>query len=151
MKAFMLPALACTLVAGCYTYGPIGSADAVTPAPGTPVEVRLTTAGATALASQVGPDILLLQGQVVSADAAGLTLAVSHTETTRRITSEWKGEHVTLPREDIATVQGRRFSLGQTAVLGGLAGGGLVAAAVLIGGNGSSSTIAGGPPPHGPQ
>lgn len=151
MKAFMMPALACTLVAGCYTYGPLGSVDAVTPAPGTQVEVRLTTVGATALALQVGPDILLLQGQVVSADAAGLTLAVSHTETARRISSDWKGEHVTLPREDIATVQVRRFSLGETALLGGLAGGGLVAAAVLIGGNGGASGTAGGPLPQGPQ
>jgi hypothetical protein len=150
MKALLTAGLGTMLLAGCYTYRPLGSVEAAMPVPGTQVEVRLTTAGATALASQVGPDILLLQGQIVTADSAGLTLAVSHTQTARRISSDWKGEHVTLPRQDIASVQGRKLSVGGTALLGGLAGGGILAAAALIGGSGTSGT-AGGPPPQGPQ
>jgi hypothetical protein len=143
MKSLLTTGLASALLAGCYTYRPLASVDTAMPAPGTQVETRLTTAGATALASQIGPDVLLLQGQVVSADSSGLTLAVNHSETARRISSDWKGEHVTVPREDIASVQERKFSVGSTALLGGLAGGGLVAAVALIGGTGSAAGTVG--------
>ena len=139
MKALLTAGLTGTLLAGCYTYRPLPSVDAAMPAPGLQIEARLTSAGATALASQIGPDILILQGRVVSADSAGLTLAVSHTETARRVSSDWKGEHVTLPREDIASLEGRKFSVGGTALLGGLAGGGLVATFALIGGAGTTA------------
>ena len=139
MKSLITVGLGGTLLAGCYTYRPLGSVDAAMPAAGTQVEAKLTTAGATALASQIGPDILFLQGQVVSADSAGLTLAVTHSETARRVSSDWKGEHMTLPRDDIASIQVRKLSVGGTALLGGLAGGGLAAAFALIGGTGSSS------------
>ena len=151
MKSIVTAGLACTLLAGCYTYRPLGSVDAAAPAPGTPVQVRLTTAGASALASEIGPDILYLNGQVVSADSAGLTLAVAHTETARRLSADWKGEHVTIPREDIASVERRKLSVGGTALLGGLAGGGLVAAVALIGGSGSASGAVGTGPGPGHQ
>src|SRR5690242_8257465 len=130
--------LVCCLLAGCYTYRPLPAIDAVMPAPGTQVEARLTTAGAAALALQVGPDVLLVAGQVVSADSSGVTLAVNHIETARRISSEWKGEHVMLPREDVASLSVRKFSVGGTALLGGLAGGGLAATFALIGGTGTA-------------
>ena len=149
MKSFMVAGLGVALLAGCYTYKPLGNADEVVPAAGMPIQVRLTTAGATALASQIGPDILYLNGQALSADSTGLTLAVSHTETARRVSTDWKGERVTIPREDIASVEQRKLSLGSTALLGGLAGGGLVAAVALIGGTGSASgTVGTGPSPH---
>jgi hypothetical protein len=139
MKALLTAGLTCTLVAGCYTYRPLASVDAAMPPPGTQIEARLTTGGATALASQIGPDVLILQGQVVSADSTGLTLAVNHSETARRVSSDWKGEHVTLPREDIASLEGRKFSVGGTALLGGLAGGGIVATFALLGGTGTGA------------
>jgi len=151
MKAFLTVGLGAMFLAGCYTYRPLGPVDAALPAPGSQVEVRLTTAGATTLASQVGPDILLLQGSIVAVDSAALTLAVRHSETARRISSDWKGEHVVVPRQDIASIQGRKFSVGGTVLLGGLAGGGLVAAAALIGGGGTASGTAGGPPSQGSQ
>lgn len=151
MKSILAAGLGWSLLAGCYTYRPLGPVDAAMPPAGTPVQVRLTNAGSTALAAEIGPDILYLNGQVISADTTGLTIAVSHTETVRRISSDWKGERVTIPREDIARVDQRRLSVGGTALLGGLAGGGLIAAVALIGGTGSSSGAAGGPPPSGQQ
>ncbi len=141
MRLPLTVGLAGCLLAGCYTYRPLPAVDAVMPAPGTQVEARLTTAGAAALAWQVGPDVLLVAGQVVSADSSGVTLAVNHIETARRISSDWKGEHVTLPREDVASLRVRRFSIGGTALLGGLAGGGLAATFALIGGTGAASSI----------
>lgn len=141
MKSALTAGLACIALAGCYAYRPLASVETAMPAAGTPVQVRLTTAGATALASQVGPDILYLQGEIVSADPDGLTLAVTRAETARRIGVEWKGEQVTLPRGDIASVEQRRLALGPTAVIGGLAGGGVVAAYALFGTGGTSSGI----------
>jgi len=150
MKALLTAGLTGTLLAGCYTYRPLPSVDAAMPPPGHKIEVQLTTAGASALANQVGPDILYVDGTVVSADSSGLTLAVTRSVSARRLETDWKGEHVTLPREDIASMGERKLSVGGTALLGGLAGGGLVAAYALLGGSGGSSANA--PPPgQGPQ
>lgn len=140
MKSALAAGFACVLLAGCYRYQPLGSVDAAMPPTGTAVQVRLTTSGATSLASQVGPDILYLQGQIVSADPDALTLAVTRAETARRIEIEWKGEQVTLPRSEIASVEQKRLSIGSTVLIGGLAGGSVVAAYALFGTSGSSTT-----------
>jgi hypothetical protein len=141
MRSPLTAGAACCLLAGCYSYRPMPAVDAVVPTPGTQVEARLTTAGAADLALQVGPDVLRVQGQVVSADSSGVTLAVTRVETARHIGSDWKGEHVLLPRADIASLRTRKLSVGATALFGGLAGGGLAAAFALIGGTGSSSGV----------
>jgi hypothetical protein len=141
MRSPLTAGVACCLLAGCYSYRPLPAVDAAMPGPGTQVEARLTTAGAADLAQQVGPDVLLIEGQIVSADATGVTLAVNRVETARHIGSDWKGEHVALPRADIASLGERKLSVGATALLGGLAGGGLAAAFALIGGTGSASGI----------
>ena len=150
MKASMKAGLMCVLLAGCYTYRPLPSVDAAMPAPGTQVEVRLTTAGAAALANQVGPDVLFLEGPLVSADSSALTLKMARSETARHVSAEWKGEQVRLAREHIASVGARKLSVGATALLGGLAGGGLVAAYALLGGSGTTSGAVA-PPGQGPQ
>ena len=141
MRSLLAAGSACCLLAGCYSYRPLPSVDAVNPVPGTQVEARLTTAGAGNLASEVGPDVLSVEGQVVSADSSGLTLAVNRVVNARHIGNDWKGEHVMLPRGDIASLRVRRLSVGGTAILGGLAGGGLAAAFALIGGTGSASGL----------
>jgi hypothetical protein len=117
---------------------------------GTQVEVRLTTAGAAGLANQVGPDVLYLDGFLVAADSNALTVKMARSETARRVSAEWKGEQITIPREDIASVGQRKFSVGATALLGGIAGGGLVAAYALLGGTGGASRLVS-PPSQGPQ
>ena len=140
MRSLWIAALALPMAAGCYTYRPLASVDTVMPAAGTDVEVRLTTAGATALANELGPDMLALQGHVLAADSAGLTLAVSRSETARQIGYDWKGEHVTVPRSAIADLRERKFAVGPSALIGGLAGGGVVAAYALFGTGGASTT-----------
>jgi hypothetical protein len=151
MKSLMLAGSSVLLLTACFTYRPLGSVDAAMPTPGTRVEVRLTTTAAAALANQVGPDVLYLQGDVVSADSTALTVAVTQSETARRISTEWRGEHFTLPREDIASLSQRKLSVGATALLGGLAGGGIVAAAAAFSGGSSSTGSTGGNRPGGVQ
>jgi hypothetical protein len=150
MKASMRIGLLCMLLTGCYTYRPLPSVDGAMAPAGTQVEVRLTTAGAAGLANQVGPDVLYLDGFLVSADSNALTVKMARSETARRVSAEWKGEQITIPREDIAGVSQRKFSVGATALLGGIAGGGLVAAYALLGGTGGASGLVA-PPNQGPQ
>lgn len=150
MKASLMTGLACMLVAGCYTYRPLPSVDAAMPAPGTQVEIRLTTAGAASLANQVGPDVLLMDGTLVSADSGAITLKMSRTESARHISADWKGEQVTIPVGDVASVGERKLSVGATALLGGLAGGSMVAAVALFGGSGTASGLVS-PPTSGHQ
>ena len=140
MRSLWITVLALPMAAGCYTYRPLASVDTVMPAAGTDVEVRLTTAGATALANEIGPDMLTIQGHVLEADSATLSVAVTRTETARGIGYDWKGEHVTLQRSAIADLRQKKFAVGPSALIGGLAGGGVVAAYALFGTGGASTT-----------
>ena len=128
---------ACALLAGCYTYRPLDTVDPASLPAGTNVEVRLTPEGAEHLATQLGPDSRYVRGQWLGADSTGVRLAVSSVETTRRIAVPWRGEQVTLPRGDVATVQERKLAVGTTGLLGGVVLGGLVAAAAAFSGHGS--------------
>ena len=150
MRAVLATGLFCTMLVGCYTYRPLASVDTVMPAAGTSVQVRLTTTGATALANEIGPEMLYLQGDIVSADSAGVTLAVTHAETARRISLGWKGERVALPRDYIASIEQRKLAIGATALIGGLVGGGVIATAALFGTAGANSPISA-PPTVGRQ
>lgn len=140
MRSLLIAGLTLPLVAGCYTYRPLASVDTVMPAAGAEVEAQLTTAGATALANEIGPDMLSIQGRILAADSSSLTLAVDRTETARHIGYDWKGEHVTLPRSAIASLRQKKFAVGPSALIGGLAGGGVVAAYALFGTGGASTT-----------
>lgn len=60
------------LVAGCYNYLPL---ENPAPASGTRVAAELTDAGSLELASQVGPGVTSVRGDVVESDPRGLLLA----------------------------------------------------------------------------
>ena len=132
---------------GCYGYYP-----ATTPAPvGRDVQVTLSDSGSFALARQVGPSTEVIDGRFASDSANSIILSVTGVRRRDGTEVDWKGEHVAVPREDIATVKERKFSVGATALLGGLTGGGLAAAIALIGGTNTTTATAGGPPGPGPQ
>ena len=151
MRSLTLAGSSVLLLTGCFTYRSLDSVDTAMPAPGTKVEVRLTTSAAASLANEIGPDVLYLRGDALSADSAALTLAIREAETARHISTEWKGERLTLPREDIASLSQRRLSVGATALVGGLAGGGLVVAATAFSASSSSTGSSGVRPPGGVQ
>jgi hypothetical protein len=132
MKHYMFLALAG--LSACYTYA---TPSTPTPEPGRHVAVRLTPEGTKSLANQLGPTIVEVTGEVLRADSTGLQLAVQQVENNRQISTDWKGEQVTIPRADVADVRERRLSLAGTGLLGGMVAGGLVAAYALIGGQGS--------------
>jgi hypothetical protein len=66
-------------------------------------------------------------------------LAVRGTVDRRGVSSPWRGERVSLPRDAIQTVERRRLSVGGTSLLGGGLAVGLVALGRALGGSGSAS------------
>jgi hypothetical protein len=128
-----IPFVALLLLAGCYTYRPL---ENPAPPPGQRVSAQLTTEGSRELTGQIGPEVLHVEGQVLSADSTGLDLRVLEIESYRGIRSDWHGEHVKLPRQAVAGLQERRLSVGGTTLLGGVVLGGLYAMYQLFGGGG---------------
>jgi hypothetical protein len=121
------------LLAGCYTYRPLPDPA---PEPGDRVSAQLTTEGSRDLTGQIGPEVLHVEGNVVTADSSGLDLEVQEVESYRGIRSDWHGEHVRLPRTAVAGIQQRRLSLGGTTLMGGVMAAGLYAMYRILGGPG---------------
>ena len=130
-------ALALAALSGCYSYRPGGSVESVAPVAGQRVTLRLTDQGTAELVGQLGGGISSVEGEIVGADADRLEVAVASTEDVRRMTADWKGERVVIPRHAIASVRERRFSPGATGLAGALVVGGLAGAYALFGGDGS--------------
>jgi hypothetical protein len=109
----LLAAAVCAFDLGCYASVPISTDVARA---GTQINVELTDTGISDVARQVGPRIHLVTGDVVSATDGELVLAVRSVTDLRGIESPWAGEHVTVPRADVATVSERRLSSRRTAL-----------------------------------
>jgi hypothetical protein len=121
------------LLAGCYTYRPLATPA---PLPGDRVSAQLTTDGSRDLTAAIGPEVLHVEGDVVSADSTGLDLEVREIESYRGIRSDWHGEHVHLPKEAVAGMQQRRMSVGGTGLMVGVLTGGLYVIYRVLGGPG---------------
>ena len=130
-------AAAILALTGCYQYRYAGPVDEVAPVAGRKVSLNLTDQGSAQLADQLGGGVSSVEGEIVGGDADRLEVAVASTEDHRRITSDWKGERVTIPRTAVARVTERRFSAGATGLAGAIVVGGLAGAYALFGGDGS--------------
>lgn len=135
------------LVAGCYTYRPL---ENPAPASGTRVAANLTDAGSVALASQIGPGVSSVRGEVLESSPDALLLALTSVLGRNEQETFWKGEQVRIPLTTVARVEQRRFALGKTVLFGGAVLGGLFAAIKAFegGGGGGMSGGGGGPEPQ---
>lgn len=124
--------LVSVLLSACYTYRPLAGPE---PATGDRVSAQLTTTGSRDLTAQVGPEVLHIEGDVLSADSSGISLKVREIESYRGIRSDWHGEMVKLPRNAVAGVQERRLSVGGTTLMGGVLAAGLYAVYRILGGS----------------
>ena len=129
--------LLCLSLTGCYQYRSAGPVDQVQPVAGRRVAIQLTDQGTADLAGQLGGGVESIDGEIVGGDADRLEVAVASTEDTRRITSDWKGERVTVPRSAVASIRERRFSAGATSLAGAIVVGSLAGAYALFSGEGS--------------
>ena len=90
---------------------------------GAEMRVRLTDAGAVALAPLVGNRVEIVDGRLASAADTVLTLSV--TGTTDRLGNEtpWRGEEVAIPRTMVAGVEQRTLDRGKSYLVGGITAG----------------------------
>ena len=140
MKKRVICGIALVLM-GCYTYRPL---ETPAPAPGARVSAQLTTEGSRDLIGQIGPEVLHVEGNVLSTDSTGLELEVREIESYRGIRSDWHGERVRLPHAAVAGLQQRRLSIGGTTLMGGVMAAGLYAVYRILGGPGLLEGTSGG-------
>jgi hypothetical protein len=131
--------------AGCYYYRPVTT---LTPPPGAYVAVALTDSGTDHFWRYLGPDVGTVRGRLLFADDTSYAVGVESVELRHGSALGWKGERVVLPRFYVVGVQGRHFSVGRSALAGGLSLVGIVASygafrAIQAGGGGGGG---GGPP-----
>jgi hypothetical protein len=143
-----LPLLTVVLLGGCYSYHPLETAI---PTPGTRVAAELTDAGSLQMASQIGPNVISVRGEVVESTSDALLLTLTSVMGRNEQEVFWSGEQVRIPLTTVARVQQRRFALGKTLLFGGGVVGGLFAAvtAFISGdGGGGGPGRGGGPAPQ---
>ena len=136
-----------TVSVGCHSYTPIDPQAA--PSLGTDVRVRLTDAGAVALAPLIGVRVELVDGGLVAVADTAVTLSV--TQTTDRLGNEspWRGEQVAIPRTMVDAFEKRTLDRGKSYVVGGITAGVVALAAIaftVAGNSGGGKTGMGGTP-----
>jgi hypothetical protein len=96
----------------CYTYTPAAGEFA----PGTRVAYTVTDRGRVALADQVGPGAMRVEGTVLENTGSGYVVAMSRVRSLDGSISRWAGERVTVEKDHVANSFERRFSKQRTAV-----------------------------------
>jgi hypothetical protein len=130
------------ILGACYTYRPVG----VTPVPNTRLALVLNDQGRVGAASQVGPQVAKLEGNLLAATDTGYVVSVAAVQAIYGARTRWTGETVSVRRDYVAFASERRFSRGRTALFIGSAVSAVVALVMTthifgIGGDG---------PPGGP-
>jgi len=120
----LLP-FASLLLCGCYVAVPLAATN---PPAGTQLHVQLTDAGSSTLAQYLGPNVVSVDGRLLSRSDSSLALSVTNVGMRSGDEQFWRGERVSLPQVTIATVQQKKLSWWRSGLIGGL----LVAGAVSI-------------------
>ena len=113
--------LAGALLAGCSTMRPLRGTE---PQVGPRVAFDVNDAGRVALGGTIGPEIAQVEGQLMEKNSEGYLLAVTTTRLLRGGEQTWSGEQVRVKPEYLSSAYERRFSLGRSLALGGVALGG---------------------------
>ena len=113
MRRFITTFVTCFSL-GCYVGTPLTSAR---PVSGTRVQLSLTDAGTVAMASQLGPSRVGLEGDIAATSDSSLVLALRTVTDRRGIDEFWTGEQVTVPRAAIASISQRNISGRRSALL----------------------------------
>ena len=126
------------LSAGCYTLEPAGG---VTPEVGTGVAFDINDVGRVALGGSMGPEILQIEGRLLSKDGNDYLVGVTAIHLINGGTQTWRGESVRIKPDYVSTTYLKRYSAGKTIALSAIGVGAVVALA-------GASLIGNGAPDH---
>jgi hypothetical protein len=98
---------------GCYIYA---APTTAAPTAGSRLAFTLTDRGRAALANQLGPGVLRLEGALIENSGDSYVISVESVRNIDRGSSKWSGERVTLQRDDVASVFERKFSKRRTII-----------------------------------
>jgi hypothetical protein len=129
---------AAAVLAGCYKYEPLSSA---TPARGQDVQVSLNGDGATQVKPHFGQDVTLLQARVLEVRTDSMSLAVHSAFTSTGVQAYTGADTLALPLSAVTSIAGRKLSVGQSALLGGVLLGGSIGAVAALSGDGGNGTL----------
>jgi hypothetical protein len=129
---------------GCYAYMPARDATSLV---GRRASIALTDSGSVVLGARIGQGVVNLEGIYLGDSAGAHLLAVAVSRTRNGAESDWKGEHVGVPRALVASLDEREFSASRSAFAGALGTVGVVAMTFALRGRGEGGQ--GGPVPTG--
>lgn len=115
------------VLTGCYVYTPV----ALRPTPGTELALDLNDQGRVAMSGRLGPEVARVEGQLVEATDSTFVILMARARQLDGTVTRWSGEDVTLQREHVKEVSGRRLSRGRTALAAGSFA--VAIAAILLG------------------
>lgn len=102
-------------LSGCYVYTPV----ALRPTPGMELALDLNDLGRVEMSGRLGPEIARVEGQLVEATDSTFQILMARARTLDGVVTRWSGEDVTLRREHVKEVSGRKLSRGRTALAAG--------------------------------
>jgi hypothetical protein len=114
---------------GCYQYSTTGASDVRSPQQ---VRVELTDAGTANIVPKLGASVQFLEGRVVQASDAGLTLSVDQMRRKGEpLFKQWTGDSVQLATGDVRLIRVRTPNRSRTAIAAVAAGSAAIALVVF--------------------
>jgi hypothetical protein len=102
-------------VAGCYVLQPATGGAGLEP--GALMALEVNDVGRLALGGQMGPEIVSIEGRLVSAQADEYEVSVKSVKLIQGANQVWNGERVRIKKEYVAHTYERKFSKSQTIAL----------------------------------
>jgi hypothetical protein len=130
------------LAIACYDYRPATSPALLV---GHRIQLVLTDSGSVVMAPRIGSAVEAIEGTYLGDSAGVLLVGVATSRARSGIETDWRGEHVAIPRTLVASMLERRFSRSRTAFASGLAAVGVGAMTAALRGKGEG--VGGGPVP----
>jgi hypothetical protein len=136
-------------LAACYRYTPVTD---LAPAEGAVVRLDLSETGTARLGSLLGRNATAVEGTVLSRTDTSFLMSVSATRQHNEQPLTWAGEHVSVPREAVQTIETRSLNKKKTLLLASVAVIGAISLKAIVS---SLHALAGGddggtPPPPPP-
>lgn len=129
-----------TTTTGCYEYVPMSSRAA---ADAQRIDVLLNDRGRSELVNRLGPDVLSLEGTLVSRTDSALTVRVLEVTYVNRSVNQWSGEELVIGDSQVRDVRAKRLSKLRTGIATGLAAGAglifILTRSINVGGGGEQT------------